>query len=421
MSFVKRKILPEILKHLSAKEITLITGARQAGKTTLMNEVRKILQQQGQKALYFNLDFESDFYYFESQEKLIQKIKLELGDEKGFIFIDEIQRKENAGLFLKGLFDRSEGYKFIVSGSGSMELKEKIHESLTGRKRVFELPTITFWEFLNYKTDYRYEKNLSSFFKLEKERINLILNEYLIYGGYPRIITEQLREEKKLLINEIFDSYLKKDIVYLLRVERPEIFTKLIRLLAYYSGSILNYSTLASDVGISVPTLKKFLWYAENTFVIKTIYPFFKNKRKELKKSPTIYFNDLGLRNFSLNQFGNEAVTLNSGRLFQNLIYTILQDIFRNRFYSIHYWRTSDQAEVDFVIDTGDQIIPIEVKFTLLKKDRIRRSLRNFIDAYAPKKSYVVNLNYENEIKIKDTVVKFIPYYQLYEEFGGWG
>jgi len=324
------------------------------GKTTLMNEAKKFLDEQNKKTLYFNLDFEADFFYFGSHEKLIQKIELELGDNKGFVFIDEIQRKENAGLFLKGLFDRSERYKFIVSGSGSVELKEKTHESLTGRKRIF------------------------------------------------------------LIINEIFDSYLKKDIVYLLRVDRPDTFIKLIRLLAHYCGSIINYSKLASDVGISVPTLKKYLWFAENTFIIKTVHPYFKNKRKEITKSPTIYFNDLGLKNFALNQFGNEAAIINSGYLFQNLIFKILNEILNNQFYSIHYWRTSDQAEVDFIIDTGDQIIPCEVKFSQLKTDRVSRSYRNFINAYQPKKGYIVNLNYENEIRINNTTIKFIPFYKLY-------
>ena len=414
MNLIKRKILPDVLKHLAAPEITLITGARQVGKTTLINEVKNILDKQNKKTLYFNLDFEADFFYFESQEKLIQKIELELGDNKGFVFIDEIQRKENAGLFLKGLFDRSERYKFIVSGSGSVELKEKTHESLTGRKRIFELPTITFWEFLNYKTGYKYENKIASFFELEKERISLILNEYLTYGGYPRIVTETLRQEKILIINEIFDSYLKKDIVYLLRVDRPDTFIKLIRLLAHYCGSIINYSKLASDVGISVPTLKKYLWFAENTFIIKTVHPYFKNKRKEITKSPTIYFNDLGLKNFALNQFGNEAAIINSGYLFQNLIFKILNEILNNQFYSIHYWRTSDQAEVDFIIDTGDQIIPCEVKFSQLKTDRVSRSYRNFINAYQPKKGYIVNLNYENEIRINNTTIKFIPFYKLY-------
>lgn len=413
---IKRRILPPICSHLSAKEITLITGARQVGKTTLMNEIKNILDKKGQKTLYFNLDFESDFGYLKSQELFLQKINLEIGNNKGYIFIDEIQRKENAGLFLKGLFDRGLTHKFIVSGSGSMELKEKIHESLTGRKRVFELSTVTFIEFVNYKTGYRYEDNLSAFFEIEQEKTLLLLNEFLTYGGYPRIVTETKKEEKFLLINEIYNSYLKKDIAYLLKIDKPELFSRLIQLLAYYTGSIMNYSTLSTDIGISVPTLKKYLWYAENTFIIKSITPYFKNKRKEIRKSQTVYFNDVGLKNFALNHYGKDIDLVDSGYLFQNFIFLLLQDLFKEKNYKIHFWRTTDGAEVDFLLHSGNSIIPIEVKFSRLKNAKIQRSFRNFIKSYEPKKGYVINLDYSNELKINKTIVKFLPFYKLYDE-----
>ncbi len=105
--------------------------------------------------------------FFSTQEKLLNKIRLELGTEKGFVFIDEIQRKENAGLFLKGIYDMGLPYKFIISGSGSIELKEKIHESLAGRKRLFELSTVTFMEFVDFRTDYHYSNRISEFFNIE--------------------------------------------------------------------------------------------------------------------------------------------------------------------------------------------------------------------------------------------------------------
>ena len=131
----------------------------------------------------------------------------------------------------------------------------------------------------------------------------------------------------------------------------------------------------------------------------------------------TIYFNDIGLRNFALNQFGNESSFEHSGHLFQCFVFAILQEILRNRFYTIHYWRTTDLAEVDFVIRSGNRIIPMEVKFSKLKTDRISRSFRNFINSYNPEKAYIINLDYSNKIVLNNTVVNFIPYYQLYEGF----
>src|SRR3989338_6830102 len=127
---IRRNLMKELKAHLAQKEISLIVGPRQAGKTTLMRFLQQHVQEKGQKFLWFNLDIEADRQFFDSQEKLLRKIKLEMGEVSGCVFIDEIQRKENAGIFLKGLYDMNLPYKFIVSGSGSLELKEKIHESL---------------------------------------------------------------------------------------------------------------------------------------------------------------------------------------------------------------------------------------------------------------------------------------------------
>ncbi len=123
-----------------------------------------------------------------SQGAPLQKIHLELGKDGGVIFIDEIQRKENAGLFLKGLYDQDLPWKFVVSGSGSIELKEKISESLAGRKRMFELSTVSFGEFLDFKTGYRYTDKLREFFRSEPTKTDQLFREYLMYGGYPRVI-----------------------------------------------------------------------------------------------------------------------------------------------------------------------------------------------------------------------------------------
>lgn len=123
-----------------------------------------------------------------------------------------------------------------------------------------------------------------NFFQLAGQRADKMLEEYLSFGGYPRLVVEDQHKEKLLLMNEIYESYLKKDIVYLLKLDRPDVFTTLIRLCAHSCGSVINYNTLATDAGLSVPTLKKYLWYAEQTFVIKMVSPFYKNKRKEIKK-----------------------------------------------------------------------------------------------------------------------------------------
>jgi predicted AAA+ superfamily ATPase len=257
-----------------------------------MKQLKADLDHKGEKTLFLNLDVENDAQFFISQEKLLQKIRLEIG-ERGFVFIDEIQKKENAGVFLKGIYDQDLPYKFIISGSGSLELKEKIHESLAGRKRIFECFPISFLEFVHFQTNYRYTSDISHFFALETEKTLNYLVEYLNFGGYPRVILETVLQEKKQVIDEIFKSYVAKDISYLMHIDKADAFIMMIKILASQAGQLAKYSELAKQIGISEPTLKNYLYYAVHTFAIKQVSPFFKNKQKEILKSQTFYFNDL--------------------------------------------------------------------------------------------------------------------------------
>jgi len=414
MQKIRRELFVKIKNHLKVKEISLIVGPRQAGKTTLMHELKSYLDSKKEKTLFLNLDYEKDAVFFKSQSALLGKIELEFGKEKGFVFIDEIQRKENAGLFLKGLYDLNLPHKFIISGSGSLELKEKIHESLAGRKRIFELGTVTFKEFVNFKTDYKYSDKLDDFFAVEKEESLKLLTEYLDFGGYPRVILEKIFSEKNTLINEIFKSYVEKDIAFLLGVAKIDAFNLLIKLLASQTGQIIKYSKMAEESGISVPTLKNYLWYAEKTFSIKTISPYFKNKHKEITQSPSVYFYDIGMRNFALNLFGNVSNRIDQiGFVFQNFVANRLYEKISDSAESLHFWRTLNGAEVDFVISNGNSILPIEVKFSKIKKPKITRSFGNFIKTYSPAEAWVINLELNTEIKIGNTTVKFIPYYEI--------
>ena len=411
---IARKIFPDLKKHLSRKEITIITGPRQSGKTTLMEMLKEHLDQKGKHTLFLNLDIEWDRPHFETQAALIKKIELELGKNKGFVFIDEIQRKENAGLFLKGLFDLKLPYKFIVSGSGSLELKEQIHESLIGRKRLFELTTITFEEFINYKTGYRYTKKIDAFFEIEKEKTRQFLMEYMNFGGYPSVILETEAKEKLKIIDEIYRSILEKDIAYLLKVEKTEALSSLIKILSNQIGNLVNYSELSSTLNISYQTVKKYLWYCRKIFIFESVTPYARNVRKEITKSPVIYFWDLGLRNYSLGLFGHLSSPSECGFVFENLVFLMLKEQIKYSSTKLNFWRTKDKAEVDFILDSGSDVIPVEVKFQSLKKDKISRSLHSFIRRYEPSKAYIINLDYKKRIKTgKKTTLYFIPFYEL--------
>ncbi len=410
--FIKRYILQDLIEHLSKKEISLIVGPRQAGKTTLMNILQDYLNKKGEKTLFLSLDFEDDMPFFKTQSFLVQRLKLEFGNKKGYVFIDEIQRKENAGLFLKGLYDMNLPYKFIVSGSGSVDLREKIHESLIGRKRIFELNTLSLKEFLNFKTEYKYEGMLKDYFRIVPQAINFFI-EYINFGGYPRVILEETINEKNMIINEIFRSYMEKDISFLLKIERINVFSNLIKILSSQIGNSVNFNELATTLGASLQTIKNYIYYAEKTFVLRKITPFFRNVRKEISKSPVFYFNDLGLRNYAIGLFGKITETSQAGFLFQNLVYHLLIEKFDKTPATIHWWRTKDKAEVDFVIDLKDRIIPVEVKCKEYAK--IERSLKSFIAKYKPEEAWVVNPGFKETIKIDNTLVKFLPFWEIIE------
>jgi len=410
---IQRKLFKHLKIHLEHREISLIIGPRQAGKTTLMFILKDFLQRQGARTLFLSLDLESDRPFFRSQAALVDKIRLEIGEGKGYVFIDEIQRKENAGLFLKGLYDLGLPYKIIVSGSDSVELKEKIHESLIGRKRIFELNTISFDEFVNFKTGYLYSQKLSDFFVVEKEKIERFLNEYLAFGGYPRVVLETKSREKMLIMDDIYRSYLEKDIYYLLRIEKEEAFKNLIRILASQIGKIINYSEFSSTLGIAVKTIKNYLWYAEKTFVVEKVTPYFRNIRKEITKSPVYYFKDLGLRNYCLGLFGNLVSPSEMSFVFQNFVFNILKDKLVYTPAELHFWRTKDKAEVDFIVNLGGELLPVEVKFKKLKKPVIGRSLRSFITRYKPRHAWIVNLSLSENVELNLTKIHFLPYYEL--------
>ena len=406
-------MLDPLREHLSRKEITLITGPRQAGKTTLMKELMGGINREGGRTLFLDLDFEPDKRHLDSQIALLDRIRLEFGDSAGTVFIDEIQRKRDAGVFLKGIFDRDLPIKLVVTGSGSLELKEKIQESLFGRKRIFEVMTVSFLEWADYNSGYQYSLNMQEFFRIEQEQNLRLLEACLNYGGYPRIILEDTQIERMNQINEIYSSYINRDVAGFLGLEQPDSYSRMIRFLAAHIGQLTDFSEIARTIGVSVPTVKKYIWYAEKTYILKVVTPYYTNKLKEIIKSPVYYFTDLGFRNFSLGEFGNASTKSDAGFLFQNLVLFELSRLAVPEAWSVHFWRTADGAEVDFVLDQKSGLLPVEVKYSRLSTPMVTRSLRSFIEKYHPSEAWVISPIYQNEIKINECTVKFIPFYQL--------
>jgi predicted AAA+ superfamily ATPase len=182
--------------------------------------------------------------------------------------------------------------------------------------------------------------------------------------------------------------------------------------LAAQSGKLVIISELAATLGLSLATVKTYLWYLEKTFIVRKVTPFFTNIRKEITKSPLYYFADLGLRNFACGHFG-KMLDVEAGFVFQTMVHGLLWGGFPMADTSIHYWRTKDKAEVDFVVRRGDRVVPLEVKYRALRKPEIQRSFRSFIERYAPKAGLLINLRLSADLTIGNTLVRCLPYWEI--------
>jgi len=413
--FYKRDIFSDFYKHLLEKEITVLLGPRQAGKTTLLKVAKDKLIKQGvtpENIFYFNLDLVTDRQNFRDQPEFIRFIKQRVGKKRIFLFIDEAQRVDNCGLFFKGVYDLELNIKLVLTGSSSLDLKSKLHESLAGRKKIFHLLPFSFEEYLKTQTRLNL-KNFPDFSKSDKQSIWEIFESYLLFGGYPKLIKKPM--EKKIdYLTDLFNSYVEKDIVSFLKIRQVDGFIRLVRLLGSQIGQTINIQELSSTLAIDRKTIEAYLLYLEQTFVTKRIRPFFKNYRKELTKLPRIFFYDLGLRNFSLENFKSFNKRTDKGQLLENFILQVLASLKRRK---IYFWRTVDGNEVDFVLQRLDgEIIPVEIKSARLSKPAIGRGYRHFLSFYRPKKAFLVNLGLRKVVSLGKTKVVFCLPFELKRE-----
>ena len=404
---IERQIKKEIIPWMERDEIIVITGSRQTGKSVLLYQlIYDYLMPKTNNIYYFNLDIPNQLGFFDDPNNLVDLITKSNG--KVYVFIDEVQRLKEPGLFLKGIYDMHLPVKMIVSGSSTLEIKSKVQEALTGRKVVFHLNPFNLAE-LSYALFP--ERRKDEVFKNDME-FKEVLNHYLTYGGYPAIALANGEKLKLRLLEEIFYSYLERDIKSFFKIENENAFFNLVRILSSQIGNLVNKNELSNTLGIHKNTLDNYLFYLEQTFVVDFVRPFYKNPRKELLKSPKIYFRDLGLRNFAIGSFNNFEFRPDKGRVFENFSYLSLKEKLCAP-EQIYFWRTKAGAEVDFVIVKGLKPIPFEVKATGLKDVKINKSLRSFLQTYHPNGAYCINLSLKRNCHIENTDVSFLSPYDL--------
>ncbi|OQX51495.1 hypothetical protein B5M47_00645 [candidate division CPR3 bacterium 4484_211] len=411
MQFLQRKVYLEVKKHIKSPEISLILGPRQAGKTTIMLKLSEELESQGLATAYFNLDVFEDKQYFITQHTLLDRLEKLVGKGPAVVFIDEIHRLENAGLFLKGLYDLKPSYKFVASGSGSLELKANIIEPMTGRKRIFLCLPLSFTEFAANKLKVDFEQ-VTRVLDTNPYACQRLTAEYFTYGGYPRVTLSETHKEKVATLAEIYKSYLEKDIQLLLKVEKGHAFETLVKILATQVGNLINRSELASTIGVTQKTVEKYLYLLEKTFVIFLLRPFFKDARRELRKSPKAYFADLGFLRLAQGTLPVSKPLL-KGSLFENACFLRLKEL--NLLETPRFWRSHSGAEVDFVVTsphTGE-VIPIEAKVSPLKRQTLGKSLISFLQRYRPRQAYIYTKKTNLNFKRFGIPIRYLPFHFL--------
>lgn len=382
---ILRDITLQIEKELSKDEVILLVGSRQSGKTTILHQIESQLKTDQKPSYFLNLeDPEYLALLNESPKNLFKIFSFDL-KEKTFIFIDEVQYLKNPSNFLKYFFDEYRGkIKIIASGSSAFFLDRKFKDSLVGRKKIFTLRTLSFREFLRFKgEDDLLKKGLQNLALNEKEKVSFYYREFIIYGGYPKVVLSTLAEKENVLKDLAF-SYIKKDILEA-NIKQEELMFKLLRVLASQVGGLVNLSELASTLGSSRNTIEEYLAILQRSFHIALISPLHTNLRKEITKMQKIYFLDLGLRNFLVKNFQPYNERQDKGQVLENAVFRELLN--QNEREEIKFWRTVNKQEVDFVVNEK----AFEVKAT--PKTQKTNSLKTFSEAYPNKKISFVSFD----------------------------
>lgn len=412
--YVERELTAKIKPFLQRKEAISIVGPRQAGKTTLVKHLTDELQTEGKKVKFITFEKKADLALFQNS---IEDFK-EIASQFDCVVIDEFQYAKDGGQKLKYLFDTT-NIKFIVTGSSSLELRSQTGKYMVGRIFDFELLPFSFREYLSledpeifillskkFDSNVVFDFNINQGFGKEiNERISGWLEKYVVYGGYPAVATSKTTIEKEKILESISDNYLLKEIRGLLNLETEDELIRLQKFLAAQIGNLIKYEELSNVSNLTNKELMKHLNILEKTYIINLIKPFFTNKRTELTKNPKSYFIDLGMRNYLLGDFRPLAIRNDAGSVMENYALSNLQKIYPAQ--AFKYWRTKSKAEVDFIIENGVDIIPVEIKYS--SKKIIGKSLHSFIEKFKPAKAIVLTKDFLAEETIKNCKVQFIP------------
>jgi predicted AAA+ superfamily ATPase len=372
---MERHLYHQIIEHLDKKESSIITGARQTGKSTLLKQTADYCRKRDYPIALLNLENKDILTELEQSPLNLMKF-LPDTDRKIMVFLDEVQYLSDPSNFLKLIYDEyKEKIKIIATGSSAFYIDKKFNDSLAGRKQIFFLPTCSFDEYLkfigadNLLDEIHQIKNKKTYKSIALQFLKKEHDNYIIYGGYPAVILEKKFNEKINILTDIRDSLIKKDILES-GVKNEIDFYKLFRILAAQTGNLLNINELSKTLRIKHETVENYLYVLQKCFHIALVRPYSKNIRNELTKMSKIYLLDTGMMNVLTNNFQPLEEKINKGNYWENVYYRQIIEYYGMS--NINFWRTTSGNEVDFIIqETGKPLRAVEVKYS---NDKINKA-----------------------------------------------
>ena len=338
---ITRDIERNILPLLGKGKAIIVMGARQVGKSTLLQQMlgdrKDVVWMNGD-----DLDIQELFRDMSST-----RIRAILGNNQ-FLVVDEAQRIPDIGLRLKLITDQIPQVQVIATGSSSFELASKVNESLTGRKREFKMFPLTFGEMVRH-TNF-----------LEETRM---IPHRMVYGYYPEVVTHP--GDERSVLKELSDSYLYKDILSLDSINKPDKLVCLLKALALQIGSQVSYNELGQLIGLDSKTVERYVDVLEKSFIIFRLNSFSRNLRNELKTSRKVYFWDLGIRNAVIGNLAQVEYRADTGDMWENFVIAerMKQNIYKNSFAQSWFWRTRQQQEIDYLEEEDGRLLAFEFKW----------------------------------------------------------
>ncbi len=373
---------------LSSPEILILYGPRRVGKTTLLQLFHKELQGDHPTAFYSLDDPTAQDIFGEPSTARLERIFSELGfvsSQRAYLFLDEVHGFPRIDLLLKLITDHFSHVKVLATSSSSFLLLQALTDSLAGRKYFIELLPLTLGEYASISVDnyFSFPESIT-----QAGYLNETLRSLAVHGLYPEVANRTSMDEKQAKLRDILESALYKDIFMLEKIKAPQVLVKLVTLLAYQIGNLVNLNELATQLGISRNTVDQYITLLEKYFLIFRLSSFSRNLRSELNSKFKVYFWDVGIRNAVINRFAPIETRDDKGMLLENLVVASVmkRNLYAHRPYNAYFWRTYQGYEIDLVLENNqDQKLQV-FQVTWAEKAAFSRAF----EVYKPAKTYVV-------------------------------